>query len=338
MELSAILQITYELCRKKQDQDAMFYEDQLSFMLRKYENLKEKFNQCNRDYSNLLDQVRELVTKKLEKTTVPQPTVQSPVKTLSPTKQIIPLKRKHHLQEDENKKQQLIAKTLQETSDELFIDDFFASPTKKSSRNTRPVTDQRMRGNEPNKRQKTETTPIQTSKQSTDPERTVVSKYIAARDIEDSYTPEFQEIKRKPSEEPHIMITTATTSSPVVSTSSRSRNEISDKHIPAMRLDEREEKKVTKESKNTKPPKKSSNPIKYVETIRKKDEREGLRGFQCAECAAFYNAQMKQGIFDQSKMNEFLKNCSRHKGKWTPPDTPEGFWDLTIRTPEDWKN
>jgi len=34
---------------------------------------------------------------------------------------------------------------------------------------------------------------------------------------------------------------------------------------------------------------------------------------------------------------EVLQACSRHKARWTPPGTPEGFWGLTLHTPDDWK-
>jgi hypothetical protein len=27
---------------------------------------------------------------------------------------------------------------------------------------------------------------------------------------------------------------------------------------------------------------------------------------------------------------------SRHKSRYTPPSTPDGFWGLTLETPEDW--
>jgi hypothetical protein len=29
---------------------------------------------------------------------------------------------------------------------------------------------------------------------------------------------------------------------------------------------------------------------------------------------------------------------SRHRNRSTPPSTPEGFWDLTVLTPEEWKS
>jgi hypothetical protein len=81
----------------------------------------------------------------------------------------------------------------------------------------------------------------------------------------------------------------------------------------------------------------SRQPLKMVEVIRNKAERDALRGFQCEECAAFYNAQIQQGILDPSNIKDFLQYCSRHKAKYTPPSTPEGFWDLTLRTPDEWK-
>jgi hypothetical protein len=77
--------------------------------------------------------------------------------------------------------------------------------------------------------------------------------------------------------------------------------------------------------------------LRCVEVIRKKDERAALRGHQCDQCEAFYNVQIEQGILDKSKVTEFLQLCSRHKAKWTPPQTPEGFWDLSVRTPDEWK-
>jgi hypothetical protein len=77
--------------------------------------------------------------------------------------------------------------------------------------------------------------------------------------------------------------------------------------------------------------------MRCVEVVRKKDDRAALPGYQCDQCAAFYNVQIEQGILDKSKVNEFLQLCSRHKSKWTPPQTPEGFWDLSVRTPDEWK-
>ena len=40
---------------------------------------------------------------------------------------------------------------------------------------------------------------------------------------------------------------------------------------------------------------------------------------------------------DSQVRREVLQSCSRHKARWTPPSTPEGFWSLTLHTPEDWR-
>ena len=76
--------------------------------------------------------------------------------------------------------------------------------------------------------------------------------------------------------------------------------------------------------------------VRCVEVVRKKNEREALRGHQCSECAAYYTALVQQGIVSEENMEEMLQQCSRHKAKWSPPHTPEGYWDLTVRTPEKW--
>ena len=77
--------------------------------------------------------------------------------------------------------------------------------------------------------------------------------------------------------------------------------------------------------------------VRCVEVVRKKSEREALRGHQCSECGPYYTALMQQGILSEENMEEMLRNCSRHKARWSPPRTPEGFWDLTVRTPEKWE-
>jgi hypothetical protein len=35
-------------------------------------------------------------------------------------------------------------------------------------------------------------------------------------------------------------------------------------------------------------------------------------------------------------LEDMLQHCSRHKSKWVPPGTPDGFWDLTIHSPQKW--
>lgn len=61
----------------------------------------------------------------------------------------------------------------------------------------------------------------------------------------------------------------------------------------------------------------------------------------CEECKLYYEAYLQQGLGDREGsggggediLAEVLQRCSRHKAKWAPPSTPEGFWDLTFHTP-----
>jgi hypothetical protein len=76
---------------------------------------------------------------------------------------------------------------------------------------------------------------------------------------------------------------------------------------------------------------------KCVDVVRNKSSRDALPGHTCDECEAFYSAMVQQGVFSADSKKARLQECSRHKSKWTPPTTPEGFWDLTVHTPEEWK-
>ena len=78
-------------------------------------------------------------------------------------------------------------------------------------------------------------------------------------------------------------------------------------------------------------------PQKRVEVVRKKDERAALPGHACPECAKFYEAMVQQGIFTKENLPDMMKACSKHKAKYTPPDTPDGFWELSVNTPTQWK-
>ncbi|KAE8732779.1 Gamma response protein 1, putative isoform 2 [Hibiscus syriacus] len=73
--------------------------------------------------------------------------------------------------------------------------------------------------------------------------------------------------------------------------------------------------------------------FKYVEPVRKKAEREKLKGFECNQCKKFYDAVIDKG--DQGnedpKKNfrcEHHDGVSRHRYKYVPPLTPEGFWNI----------
>jgi hypothetical protein len=43
------------------------------------------------------------------------------------------------------------------------------------------------------------------------------------------------------------------------------------------------------------------------------------------------------GIITDENKHEFMKLCSKHKSRWTPPSTPDSFWEIGIHTPEEWK-
>ncbi|XP_054811792.1 protein gamma response 1 isoform X1 [Prosopis cineraria] len=86
--------------------------------------------------------------------------------------------------------------------------------------------------------------------------------------------------------------------------------------------------------------KKSSVPLankksfKYIEPVRKKAEREKLKGIECKQCKKFYDAVLssEEGKDpDSSKQNfrcEHLDGVSRHRYRYAPPMTPEGFWNI----------
>lgn len=87
----------------------------------------------------------------------------------------------------------------------------------------------------------------------------------------------------------------------------------------------------------------NSNHIPHVTSSRNRFERDLMRGHECQECMRYYRIMEQQGlILSQSNLEgglcETLRRCSRHKSHWSPPSTPDGFWDLTVHTPEEWKN
>ncbi|XVE76696.1 hypothetical protein DITRI_Ditri13aG0002100 [Diplodiscus trichospermus] len=73
--------------------------------------------------------------------------------------------------------------------------------------------------------------------------------------------------------------------------------------------------------------------FKYVEPVRKKAEREKLKGFECNQCKKFYDAVLNKGDEEKEehKKNfrcEHHEGVSRHRYKYPPPLTPEGFWNI----------
>lgn len=65
--------------------------------------------------------------------------------------------------------------------------------------------------------------------------------------------------------------------------------------------------------------------------MRSREEREALVARNCPDCTAFY-----ERFFTPTKGAQMMQYCSRHRSLFTPPDTPDGYWDLSMRTPEDW--
>jgi len=68
----------------------------------------------------------------------------------------------------------------------------------------------------------------------------------------------------------------------------------------------------------------------YVgEVVRSKEERKQLYGFDCRECEEYYHMKIEEG-FSKDQIMKMLNKCSRHRGNFKPPLTPEKFWDADI--------
>ncbi|KAG5253921.1 hypothetical protein OIU76_020354 [Salix suchowensis] len=71
--------------------------------------------------------------------------------------------------------------------------------------------------------------------------------------------------------------------------------------------------------------------FKYIEPVRKKAERKNLKGVECKQCKKFYDAVLPNNGGDGNKQNvrcEHHDGVSRHRYKYVPPMTPEGFWNI----------
>ncbi|KAI9081449.1 hypothetical protein K1719_036595 [Acacia pycnantha] len=92
--------------------------------------------------------------------------------------------------------------------------------------------------------------------------------------------------------------------------------------------------KSSPQSKQSSVPDANKKSFKYIEPVRKKAEREKLKGIECKQCKKFYDAVLPsdQGKNpDSSKQNfrcEHLDGVSRHRYRYAPPMTPEGFWNI----------
>jgi len=79
------------------------------------------------------------------------------------------------------------------------------------------------------------------------------------------------------------------------------------------------------------PPKKD---FKYRESVRKKADRENLKGIECRQCKKFYDAVLPDGRGNGDGGGSTSLRCehhdgvSRHRYRYAPPLTPEGFWNI----------
>lgn len=73
-------------------------------------------------------------------------------------------------------------------------------------------------------------------------------------------------------------------------------------------------------------------PFKYVESVRRKAERENLKGVECRQCEKFYDAVLPGGRDGRGGAGdvrcEHHEGVSRHRYRHAPPMTPEGFWNI----------
>ncbi|KAK1662340.1 hypothetical protein QYE76_050499 [Lolium multiflorum] len=74
--------------------------------------------------------------------------------------------------------------------------------------------------------------------------------------------------------------------------------------------------------------------FKYTEPVRKKADRENLKGVECKQCKKFYDAVLPDGRVNVNGTDSRSMRCehhdgvSRHRYRYAPPSTPEGFWNI----------
>ncbi|KAF0914194.1 hypothetical protein E2562_027610 [Oryza meyeriana var. granulata] len=78
----------------------------------------------------------------------------------------------------------------------------------------------------------------------------------------------------------------------------------------------------------------SNKGFKYTEPVRKKADRENLKGVECKQCKKFYDAVLPDGRANGDGADSTSMRCehhdgvSRHRYRYAPPLTPEGFWNI----------
>ncbi|KAL5549796.1 hypothetical protein UlMin_005027 [Ulmus minor] len=90
------------------------------------------------------------------------------------------------------------------------------------------------------------------------------------------------------------------------------------------------------------PPQKDQMPVpatekkgfKFIGPVRKKADRQNLKGIECKQCKKFYDAVLCDDEGKETNNNNRNFRCehhdgvSRHRYKNVPPMTPEGFWNI----------
>ena len=62
---------------------------------------------------------------------------------------------------------------------------------------------------------------------------------------------------------------------------------------------------------------------------RKKEERRRLNGYSCPECDEYYQQKLEEGL-TKDQILQLMNKCSKHRGLFKPPLTPEKYWDPDI--------
>ncbi|XP_022150252.1 protein gamma response 1 isoform X2 [Momordica charantia] len=74
--------------------------------------------------------------------------------------------------------------------------------------------------------------------------------------------------------------------------------------------------------------------FKFLEPVRKKADRQNLKGIECKQCKKFYDAVLPNDGNGETNGDKPGLRCehhdgvSRHRYRYVPPMTPEGFWNI----------
>ena len=69
---------------------------------------------------------------------------------------------------------------------------------------------------------------------------------------------------------------------------------------------------------------------KYHEVVRGKKAREELDGYDCDKCKGFFSAVLSGKGAKVFERKNLICDCSRHRSKFSPDNTPDGFWEMSF--------